>query len=328
MHFSVMVFGDNVEQQMAPFQETNMGPIAQDYMEKIDRTDEVHELFQERRQYYRLSDGRYVEYMQAHHRDVSGNMVLIAGAIAVELSADEARCHGVGYATLDDAAEDLGAEREGDRFFIWDNPNSRWDGWVVGGRWSGTLKLLPGRQGYTAMPLEFDPEFAKILNKPQAATWQPTPGYCDQAKKMDIDWVGMQAEAGAKAGAEWDLVNSWTKGERWSTWAELHAKFTGDLARDHYASQPAIKAIREGLQTLPPEQRRWLIDDGWLGTREDFVSAAEKRAGVPFAIIFNGAWLDSDTVDQETDADWNTQFHAILDRVPDEEMVTIVDCHV
>ena len=50
MHFSVMVFGDNVEQQMAPFQETNMGPIAQDYMEKIDRTDEVHELFQEHRQ--------------------------------------------------------------------------------------------------------------------------------------------------------------------------------------------------------------------------------------------------------------------------------------
>ena len=48
MHFCVMVFGDNVEQQMAPFQETNMGPIARDYMEKVDRTDEVHELFQER----------------------------------------------------------------------------------------------------------------------------------------------------------------------------------------------------------------------------------------------------------------------------------------
>jgi hypothetical protein len=42
---------------MAPFQETNMGPIARDYMEKVDHTDEVHELFQERRQYYRLSDG-------------------------------------------------------------------------------------------------------------------------------------------------------------------------------------------------------------------------------------------------------------------------------
>jgi hypothetical protein len=39
MHFSVMVFGDNVEQQLAPYQETNMGPIAPEYMEKIDHTD-------------------------------------------------------------------------------------------------------------------------------------------------------------------------------------------------------------------------------------------------------------------------------------------------
>ena len=61
MHFSVMVFGDNVERQLAPFQETNMGPIAPEYMEKVDYTDEVHELFQARRQYFRLSDGRYVE---------------------------------------------------------------------------------------------------------------------------------------------------------------------------------------------------------------------------------------------------------------------------
>ena len=84
MHFSVMVFGDDVERQLAPFQETNMGPIAPEYMQKVDYTDEVHELFQARQQYFRLSDGRYVGLCQAHHRDASGRMVLIPGAIAVE----------------------------------------------------------------------------------------------------------------------------------------------------------------------------------------------------------------------------------------------------
>lgn len=326
MHFSVMLFGDNVERQLAPFQETNMGPIAPEYMEKVDYTDEVHELFRARHQYFRLSDGRYVGYMQAHHHDAAGKMVLIAGAIAVELSADEARCHGVGYATLDDAAAHLGAEREGDRYFIEDNFNSRWDWWVIGGRWGSKLKLLPGKQGYTDMPLEFDPEFSKILNRPPPEIWQPTPGYCDQARKKDVDWVGMMTEAGAKAGAEWDLVYGWTRGTPWSSWAEVQRKFTGDAARDHYWAQPAILAIREGRQTVPPEQRRWDIDDAWSGRREDYVAAAEASAGVTYAVVFNGEWLQSDTVDQETD--WNKQFHAILDRVPDETMITVVNCHV
>jgi hypothetical protein len=44
--------------------------------------------------------------------------------------------------------------------------------------------------------------------------------------------------------------------------------------------------------------------------------------------VIDGQWLDSDTVDQETDADWNKQFRAMLARFPDEAMVTIVDCHV
>ena len=54
MHFSVMVFGDDVEQQLAPFQETNMGPIAPEYMQKIDYTDDVRELFEAPQQYFLL----------------------------------------------------------------------------------------------------------------------------------------------------------------------------------------------------------------------------------------------------------------------------------
>ena len=323
-----MVFGDDVERQLAPFQETNMGPIAPEYMERIDVTDEVHELFQSPQRCFRLSDGRYVEFIQAHQRNPSGKLALIPGAVEVRLNADQARSHNLGYATLDDAAAARGAEREGDRFFIEDNLNSRWDWWVTGGRFGSMLKLLPGKQGYTAMPLQYDAESARLLNEPPPAVWEPRPGYCDQARKSEIDWVGMRVEAGAKAGAEWDLVHSWTRGAAWSSWAEVQRKFSGDAAREHYHAQWAMKAIREGQQTLPPEQRRWLIDDLWSGAREDYVAATEERAGVPYAIVRDGQWLDSDTAYQESDADWNKQFHAILERVSDESMVTIVDCHV
>jgi hypothetical protein len=58
MHFLVMVFGDNMVQQLAPFQQTNMGPIDPKYMKKLDYTDEVHEQFQASWKCIRLSDGR------------------------------------------------------------------------------------------------------------------------------------------------------------------------------------------------------------------------------------------------------------------------------
>ena len=65
MHFCVMIFGDDVERQLAPFQESNMGPIAPRTLEKVDVTDKVHKLFQSPQRSYRLSDGRYVEFIQA-----------------------------------------------------------------------------------------------------------------------------------------------------------------------------------------------------------------------------------------------------------------------
>ena len=320
MHFSVMVFGD-IEQQLAPFQETNMGPIAPEFMQKVDYTDDVRKLFEAPQQCFRLSDGRYVGYSSAHHREPTGKMALMPGAVMVEVSADEARSLGLGYMTLDDAAEHLGAEREGDRFFIEDNFNSRWDWWVIGGRWGSMLKVLPGFQSYTARPWEFDSEF----DKQKSEVWQPIQGYCDQARKKGIDWKGMAAEAGEKAGAMWDMVRFWTGGVSWSTLAEVQAEF-GDEVRHHYGSQPAIKAILEGQKTLPPDRRWWGIDDTLSGTREDYVAAARASAGVTYALVFNGEWFQSD--DHEDPADWNELFWATLNQLPDETLVTVVDCHI
>jgi len=84
MHFAVMVFGDNVEQQLAPFQQTDMGHIDPKYMAKIDYTDEVHEEFQGPLQCIRLSDGRHLAPAQA--RDLEEK--LLAGAVEVLLTAD------------------------------------------------------------------------------------------------------------------------------------------------------------------------------------------------------------------------------------------------
>ena len=200
MHFTVMVIRDDPELQMAPFQETNMGPIDARYMQKVDFTDEVRERYHARHRYWRLPDGSYVNFREAHERDGSGNLVPVSGASEGDMSADEARSCGIGFATMDDAADDCGASREGDRFFIEGNFNSQWDWYEIGGRWSSTLKLIPGRQGFTARPLEFDPRFAKVLGEPSPEIWEPKPGYCDQAQKRDIDWEYADGGSGGGLG--------------------------------------------------------------------------------------------------------------------------------
>ena len=66
-------------------------------------------------------------------------------------------------------------EADEDGLFAWStyNPQSKWDWWTVGGRWTGFYKLLPGRSGMTGEPGIFD-------NKADD-------GCVDMARKGDID---------------------------------------------------------------------------------------------------------------------------------------------
>jgi hypothetical protein len=66
---------------------------------------------------------------------------LPAGAVESEMTADEARKHGIGPATMEQAAEDwCGAKKGADgKFYKRTNPNAKWDWYQVGGRWTGSL---------------------------------------------------------------------------------------------------------------------------------------------------------------------------------------------
>lgn len=189
--------------------------------------------------------------------------------------------------------------------------NSRWDWWAIGGRWSAILKLLPGCQGFTT-PIERDQEFAKILGGLPSEPLDPKLGFCDQARKCDIDWAGMRAEVRAEAAERWRRVRSWTKGQDWLSWKEVHAKYSGDAARKYYNSQPAVQAIREGRLALPPDQRRdWSY--ACSDTLEEYVAAAELHAVIPYAAVVRGEWHGAES-DDGTDWTWNKKFLTFLIR--------------
>lgn len=65
------------------------------------------------------------------------------------------------------------------------NPESKWDWWEVGGRWTGYFKVKPG--------------VLVTVGRPGVGHNQPKPGYADIVTKGGVDWEGMAYDAANEA---------------------------------------------------------------------------------------------------------------------------------
>lgn len=134
-HFAVLVVGENPEQQLAPFQENNMEDCPQEYLSFYDVEDE------------------YLE--QYENEDVHKNQ----------------------FSSFEDFMKEYAGYSERDvktgRFGYWENPNKKWDWYVLGGRWSGFFTLKSG-------------------------------GVANQACKKDIDFDAIVSKAVKRAEKDWD----------------------------------------------------------------------------------------------------------------------------
>lgn len=80
-----------------------------------------------------------------------------------------------------------------------DNPNSKWDWYQLGGRWSGYFTLKKDRIGKLGdhRAKQFDPTLPDL-----------PPGKADQARKGDIDWKAMAIEQAENAQKWWEEFKS------------------------------------------------------------------------------------------------------------------------
>jgi len=201
--------------------------------------------------------------------------------------------HQYGYALVDENGELV---KMVDRT----NPNKKWDWWVVGGRWSGHLKLKDGSA-------------------------------VDQCLMRDLDLHGMRREASKDAEEIWQKVTAAVEGlPEFKTWEEL-GEYT-DTKRDTYHNQPAIKALRGAF----PDN--WGIDDEIRAARstfEEFKQFKANQAICTFAMVHQGQWMErgemgwfacvSNKIDED---DWAGQFNAVIDSLPADVCLTVVDCHI
>jgi hypothetical protein len=216
------------------------------------------------------------------------------------------------------------------------NPNAKWDWYSVGGRWNGHFKLKPlgvgvvGEPGLQSMNEDYE---------------HPGEDRADILMKGDIDVEGMRNEAGDKAADRWDRFHAIIAGlPEPITWKQMQEKHqTGETdedgkpktdweaARTEFHAQPAVLALRNSKDR---DAIWWEVDD-YMVPREQFVKEARDYAIGTFAVVKDGQWYQRGKMgwwaavsDEKDKNEWIRQFTELFDSLPDNTMLTVVDCHI
>jgi hypothetical protein len=248
--------------------------------------------------------------------------------------------HKFGYTMLDADGNVLKVVRR-------TNPNDKWDWFSVGGRWSGMYELKPGASGALGSRslLDRGPD-----DRPANSA--------DAMLKGDIDWDGMRVRREAEIRKNWQLVHELIDGLEepligWSDmlnaaflaagldgtsgkWTEEHDKVR-DEVRERYWKQEGIRVLQDaGKRNRDLESILHFSLDKYVGKDiEALVKKERAQVGLTHALLIDGVWYEAGEMgwwgagsDQKEKVEWHEKFWELLNKVPDDTPVFLVDCHI
>jgi hypothetical protein len=332
-HFSLLVITDTKPDQdelqriLLPWHEHECTGLT-DYCVWVDKTDELRADWETKKDaVVVLADGtvlsRYDNRFWSRGTDPFAQQVftLPAGAREDERPTREMEPNFEAWAKDYDGAEPIPGKPG--RIGRFTNPNKQWDWWVVGGRWRGWLRTRAGA------PRELGAlsTFEKLDGE------DPVPeNRSSQAQAGEIDLAAWRDELGATAAGKWDRVHAALNGHSVVSWSVMRERHKDDIemARTEYHAQPGVKAVKDAealdvFEELEP----------FLAPRESYIETERNRALVPFAVVMDGKWHEKGDMGwwgvvrgEKDQDDWNAQVAKLLDGLPAEKWLTVVDCHI
>lgn len=271
-HFSVLVVGPDLEKQLAPFQENNMGNCPEEYLAFNDVEDEYRKEYEnDGVEMVKCPDGSVVYRWDDRfrvrgsfgHGSNTHKILENAGYEMVNVK------HKDRFASFEEFIKEWAGYKERDaetgRFGYWENPNKKWDWYEIGGRWSGSLITKDG-------------------------------AIVDAAKKGDIDFDKM-------------LQSRIERAEK--AWTEAESKNEDDTTR----------YLVYGIEKEE--------------TKDQYMDKARKNGFSTFAVLKDGVWYERGEMgwfgcvgNEKKACNWGDEFMAIIDEIADDEMMTVVDCHI
>lgn len=286
-HFTVLVIGDDVERQLAPYHEYECTGRDDEYVVFVPAKETMEELQKE-----------FEEYKEKYN-----------------------------YETFEQFMKEWHGYKQEDG--VWGrktNPNAKWDWYQVGGRWSGFLKKKEGVEG--------------LLGSPGVFGNQPKEGGVDIITKGDVDWEGMRNEGLERAKIRYELV--W-KGIKDTTecksWDEVKEMFPADIefesVRDFYHNQERIVSFRKVCSENVNLFGHFSEIDEYLTDEKTYLEREANKSITTYAVVKDSVWFQKGkmgwwgiSTDEITQDEWNKKYWEMIQSIPDDTILTLVDCHI
>ena len=346
-HFTVLVVGNNPEEQLAPFQENN---CPEEYLSFTDTEEEnLKEYETGTAKKAVMPDGRLLNPWDEEFKikdDLLGIGQVPEGIPVREVPYKEI------FPTFEDFMKEWHGHDERDqkigKYGYWENKISKWDWYELGGRFRGFFKLK-------------HPNVQKVLGEP--GVFNNEPEYdSDQALKGQVDFEGMMEDAGKKAKEQYETVERLLGGEIPKievSWKEIidpkNIRFSGmdiEEKRTFFHNQSAmlkLKQIKEDILKQTKEDIKedakkvsedlellmWLDLENYQMSKEEFIERAKTVTISTFAVIKDGKWFERGKMgwwgiisNEKDEKEWDNQFQTLLSDLPDDTLLSIYDCHI
>jgi len=225
--------------------------------------------------------------------------------------------HKFGFAMLDESGEIAKIVRR-------TNPNDKWDWYQIGGRWSGLFQLKDGARGKLGdrSLLDKSTDDREELRR------------ADQCLKADKDFDGMRYQAACKANEKYDkyeeIIREFGILRSWTSLRDEIGSDNIDEVRKTYKAQPGINELDEKLGF---RMDCW-VDQLSCG-REAYVQEAERTCFQTYAVLKDGEWFERGEMgwfgmshNEKDPVEWNGEFLQLIESLPDDTLLTVVDCHI
>lgn len=361
-HFSVLVITPSKPSQeelatiLQPWHEYECTGTEDQYVVDVDVTDKLLAEWNKDVQAVRLNGVLKSRYADEFYKEMAGGdpvfpkkeFVLPEGGEEVTVKQYEL-CEANGTTQAQFADEWGGWKLRDGRFYDRTNPNAKWDGWVVGGRWTGFLmpnydpEEDPANKEtcFLCMGTGKRPDMevadgcngckGKGVSVKWPTHWRKTDG--DQVRRGDLPLEELRLEAESRAAAEWEKFHK-AKGDLpWPDWDAILDKHGGkvDKARDEYWGDPAIKKVQEaGILIFGRDSVEHLLQP-----KAECLANARARAIQTFAVVKDGKWYQRGEmgwwgiVSKEDEPEvWRKRFAELVDGLDADSWLTVVDCHI
>lgn len=225
----------------------------------------------------------------------------------------------------DSAEETLLYDEEMDRVYQMStyNPLSRWDWYLLGGRWTGYFDLCPGARGTAGEP--------GLMTAPARG------GRVDQARKGDIDWSAMRERHAADARKEIREVLAVLKDQPpLMPWVRYREEWPNNIdgARQAYHVQPGLRALHEAkIDAWDDPAERYFL--GSVEPETAYVAQTCRVRTTPFAVLTTEGWAEKGHMgwfgmvhDEKDQTDWTDRVQSLIDAAPDDALFSLYDVHI